>query len=208
MSVSYLFISLAVGYLLGAIPFAVIIASAKGVDILSYGSGNPGATNVKRACGTFAGRLCFVCDALKGFIAAFWPYAAAYFGCAFGGMALVNVALFGLVGAIIGHTFSVFLKFKGGKGVSVTIGALCAVLPYPILIGLILWLIFFYSSKMVSLASIAMAFSLPFSCIFFYGIGSAQFYVALALGAFVIYRHKSNIKRILNGTEYKFTKKQ
>jgi len=199
MNICNLLLSAGIGYLLGSLPVAVIIAKFYGVDILKYGSGNPGATNVKRACGTFAGRLCFLLDTLKGFAAASWVF-----------FAVANsftLACVGLVFAILGHSFSVFLKFKGGKGVSVLIGGLCAIMTYPILIGLVVWLIVFFISRMVSLASILMALSLPVSCMYYFGFTLPTVF-ALVVAVFVVYRHKDNIKRILNKTEYRFERKK
>ncbi len=189
------------GYLFGAIPFAVIIARSRGVDIFKAGSGNPGATNVKRVCGKFAGNLCFLLDAAKGFAAASFPFWAKYLGVGFESPEpLVYV---GLVAAIVGHSFSVFIKFRGGKGVAVTIGGLLFVMIVPILVGLALWVAVFYASRYVSLASIAMAVSLPISSYFYFGVG-AQLYIAAAIAAVIVYRHRSNISRLLRGTENRF----
>jgi len=190
-----------VGYLFGAIPFAVIIAKSCGVDIFKAGSGNPGATNVKRSCGKFAGNLCFLLDALKGFLAASFPYWIKYFGVSLNNPEILIYV--GLASAIIGHSFSIFIKFKGGKGVAVTIGGLLFVMIIPILIGLALWVIVFYASRYVSLASIVMAVSLPVSSVFFYG-NSIALYVAIAIAVIIVYRHRSNISRLLKGTENRF----
>lgn len=189
------------GYLLGAIPFAVIIARSKGVDIFSFGSGNPGATNVKRACGKFAGNLCFFLDALKGFLAAVLPVWASMF-VEISDVQILCVA--GLLAAIAGHMYPVFTKFRGGKGVSVTIGGLVAFMWAAILIGLIVWVAAYYSTKYVSVASILMAASLPISSPFLYGAASIQTALAVFLAFAVIYKHKSNIQRLLNGTENRF----
>lgn len=189
------------GYLLGAIPFAVIIARSKGVDIFSFGSGNPGATNVKRACGKFAGNLCFFLDALKGFLAAVLPVWASMF-VEISDVRILCVA--GLLAAIAGHMYPVFTKFRGGKGVSVTIGGLVAFMWAAILIGLIIWVAAYYSTKYVSVASILMAASLPISSPFLYGAASIQTALAVFLAFSVIYKHKSNIQRLLNGTENRF----
>ncbi len=189
------------GYLLGAIPFAAIIARSKGVDIFSFGSGNPGATNVKRACGKFAGNLCFFLDALKGFLAAILPVWASMF-VEISDVQILCVA--GLLAAIAGHMYPVFTKFRGGKGVSVTIGGLVAFMWAAILIGLIIWVAAYYSTKYVSVASILMAASLPISSPFLYGFASIQTALAAFLAFAVIYKHKSNIQRLLNGTENRF----
>lgn len=201
MNIVGIFIFGILGYLLGAIPFAVIIARSKGVDIFSFGSGNPGATNVKRACGKFAGNLCFFLDALKGFLAAVLPVWASMF-VEISDVRILCVA--GLLAAIAGHMYPVFTKFKGGKGVSVTIGGLVAFMWAAILIGLIIWVAAYYSTKYVSVASILMAASLPISSPFLYGAASIQTALAVFLAFAVIYKHKSNIQRLLNGTENRF----
>lgn len=191
------------GYLLGAIPFGVIIARSKGVDIFKFGSGNPGATNVKRACGKAAGNLCFALDALKGFLAVMLPTFAIYFGANIADSeAMLKIAA--LVAAIIGHMYPIFTSFKGGKGVSVTIGGLAGFMWLAILIGLVLWVIVYYSSKYVSLASIAMSLSLPLSSSMIYGVKTPQTYLAIFLAIVVILKHHSNIRRLLNGTENRF----
>ncbi len=194
----------AVGYLLGAIPFAVIIAKSKGVDIFKVGSGNPGATNVKRSCGKFAGNLCFVLDALKGFVSAMFPVVATYFGIKLGDEAtLAYLPYIGIVAAVVGHSFSPFIGFKGGKGVSTAIGGLLAVIWASILVALAVWLLIFYTTRYVSLASIAMAATLPVASACFYGNG-LPLYISIALCLVVIIRHRSNIARLLKGTENRF----
>lgn len=190
-----------VGYLFGAIPVAVMIARSKGVDIFSYGSGNPGATNVKRACGKFAGNLCFFLDALKGFLATIMPV---WVNMLVGLNDVKILCVVGLIGAIVGHMYPIFTKFRGGKGVSVTIGGLVAFMWASILIGLIIWVVAFYTTKYVSVASILMAASLPFTSPFLYGVNSIQTMLAIFLAVVVIYKHKSNIQRLLNGTENRF----
>lgn len=203
MLITYGIIFAFAGYLLGAIPVGVIIARSKGVDIFKFGSGNPGATNVKRACGKAAGNLCFVLDALKGFVAAMLPTLALFWGAEIAG-SVTTLKIVALVAAIVGHMYPIFTGFKGGKGVSVTIGGLAGFMWIAILIGLVLWVIVFYSSKYVSLASIAMSLSLPISSALIYGMNTAQTYLAIFIAVVVIYKHHSNIKRLLNGTENRF----
>ena len=143
-----------VGYLLGAISFAVIVARSQGVDILKYGSGNPGATNVTRALGSKFGNTVFALDALKGGIAAGWPIVV------FGGEWGLKLAIIGLIASILGHSFSVFLKFKGGKGVATTMGGLVVIMPSVLLIGVAVWAAIFYSTRLVAIASMLFAVSL------------------------------------------------
>lgn len=191
----------AAGYLLGAIPFAVIIARFCGVDIFKVGSGNPGATNVKRSCGKAAGNLCFILDASKGFAATAFPLCAHFFGIEFSEPQ--TLAYVGLVAAIVGHSFSVFIKFRGGKGVAVTIGGLFAIMWAAILVALVLWVVVFYSTRYVSLASIAMALALPVAAAFFYPMG-VHTYIAIAIAVVIVVRHRSNIVRLIKGTENRF----
>ena len=192
--VSILLITI-IGYFLGAISFAVIMARSKGVDILKEGSGNPGATNVKRILGKKWGYTIFALDALKGFTAAGLPLMV------YGDDRL---ALIGLVAAILGHSFSVFLKFRGGKGVATTIGGLLALMCPVVLIGLVVWLIIFYTKKIVALASIFFAVSLPISAYFIYDTQEPRFYLSAALALFIVIRHRSNIIRMFSGNENKF----
>lgn len=192
-----------VGYLLGSISFAVIVAKRKGVDIFKEGSGNPGATNVKRVLGGKLGNTVFALDALKGMAAAGWPLLA----FAGAGDLGVRLGIIGLVAAIIGHSYSVFLKFRGGKGVATTMGGLLAIMPVVLLIGLLLWLICFALTRVVALASILFALSLPASAYFLYYLerpGDPRFTLGLLLGLLIAVRHRSNISRILRGKENSF----
>ncbi|MEZ7842902.1 MAG: glycerol-3-phosphate 1-O-acyltransferase PlsY [Opitutales bacterium] len=188
-----------VGYLLGAISFAVIVARSQGVDILKYGSGNPGATNVTRALGSKFGNIVFACDALKGFIAAGWPLL-------WMGEAGLQLGIIGLIASIIGHSFSVFLKFKGGKGVATTMGGLVAIMPIVLLIGVAAWAAIYFTIRMVAIASILFAVSLPISAYWLYGSGDPRLTLGVVLGVLIVLRHRSNISRMLQGTENSFKK--
>ena len=192
--VSILLITI-IGYFLGAISFAVIIARGKGVDIFKEGSGNPGATNVKRILGKKWGYTVFALDALKGFTAARLPLM--FYDDD-------RLAVIGLIAAILGHSFSVFLKFRGGKGVATTIGGLLALMCPVVLIGLFVWLIIFYTKKIVALASIFFAVSLPISAYFIYDTEDPRFYLGVVLALFIVVRHRSNIIRMFSGNENKF----
>lgn len=201
------------GYLIGSVNFAVLVAKKHGVDILKEGSGNPGATNVKRVLGKGPGNLVFALDALKGFVGAGLPYLllrveenAAAADIHF------TVCVAGFVGTLLGHCFSCFLKFKGGKGVASTIGGLLVLLPVPILIGAAVWGLVFTLSRYVSLASIALGVSLPLSCWLLplftkLTFGQPEFWFAAAIAAFNVWTHRSNIARLLAGTENRFEKK-
>ncbi|MGB0413116.1 MAG: glycerol-3-phosphate 1-O-acyltransferase PlsY [Coraliomargarita sp.] len=186
-----------VGYFLGAISFAVIVAKSKGVDIFKEGSGNPGATNVKRVLGSKAGNTVFVLDALKGVVAAGWPFWI---------LNDIQLGVVGLLAAIIGHSFSVFLKFRGGKGVATTMGGLLALMPQVLLVGVLVWVVIFYSTKVVALASILFALSLPVSACLLHGTSDPRFTLAVVLGLLIVLRHRSNISRLLSGKENSFKK--
>jgi glycerol-3-phosphate acyltransferase PlsY len=206
-----IFVFALLGYLIGSVNFAVLVAKKHGIDILKEGSGNPGATNVKRVLGKGPGNLVFALDALKGFVGAGLPTLVGYVVATQGidfvilGDAFIH-GVAGFVGTLLGHCFSCFLKFKGGKGVASTIGGLLVLLPIPILIGAAIWGLVFTLSRFVSLASIALGVSLPLSC-FFLKHGQSQFWFAAAIAAFNVWTHRSNIGRLLAGTESRFAKK-
>ena len=190
---------LVIGYLFGSVSFAVIIAKSKGVDIFAEGSGNPGATNVKRVLGKGPGNLCFALDALKGFVAAGWPQMQS--------MGVQSdpeiLSILGLAAAILGHSFSVFIKFKGGKGVATTMGGLLAMMPLVLFSGLGVWLMAFYTSRYVSLASILFGLSMPLLA-FLFGMSGCYIAFSCLIALLILVRHKANIKRLLNGTENRF----
>lgn len=189
-----------VSYLLGSIPFGLLIARSRGVDIRSHGSGNIGATNVFRVVGKGWGIFTFVLDALKGFVPAFvFP-------------PIVNLdgewgVLFGLA-AILGHSFPVFLGFKGGKGVATSAGMLAGVAPLAVLVGFACWAVCMVVSRYVSLSSIVAAIAVAIT-VWLQGDKGLIVNVALTLLAvLVIWLHRANVKRLLNGTENRFGKKR
>lgn len=190
-------------YLLGAVPFGLLIARAKGVDIRTVGSGNIGATNVFRTLGKGWGILAFTCDALKGFVpASVFPFLAKTLWT-FDGHAVLPLVCACL--AIAGHNWSVYLRFKGGKGVATSVGALIGLAPMAAGVGLLTWALVFVATRYVSLASIAASITVAGSVWIFYGQKGILLPVVLtALCALVILRHKSNIQRLLHGTENQF----
>jgi glycerol-3-phosphate acyltransferase PlsY len=199
----FVIVSAVAGYVVGSVSFAVIIARRHGVDILKAGSGNPGATNVKRVIGRGAGNLVFVLDFLKGFVAAGWPMLAWSLQWLPAGAPVDGMGLAGLAGAIAGHSFSIFLGFRGGKGVATTIGGLAALMPLVILAGVAVWLAVFYLTRYVSLASILLGLSLaPLA----YGMHrpGPQVGFCILLGLIILVRHRSNIQRLFKGTEARF----
>ncbi len=208
MSNFWIFTTALAGYLLGALPFGYIVARAHGVDIFKEGSGNPGATNVKRvlgekfgAKGKRAGNFVFVLDALKGAVATGWPL-----------LPWIDtphqdvLALIGVVAAVLGHSFSVFTRFKGGKGVATAAGGLVVLIPVACLIGAATWVLTFFTTRYVSLGSILGAVAVIVS-VWLLPYSVAVAVVATVLAAVVILRHHSNIRRLLAGTEPRFAKK-
>lgn len=182
-------------YLCGAIPFAYIIAKAVGkVDIRTVGSGNPGATNVFRTIGKGAGSVTFILDALKGFVPVWFAF---FIDSSFS----YSVAIVAAV--IMGHVFSVFLKFKGGKGVATACGAFLALMPLPTLCALLVFLIVFLASGYVALGSICAAVVIPLSA-FFSGYHIEAIIFSFAIALLIIYKHRTNISRLRHGTEHKF----
>ena len=195
------------GYLLGSISFAVLVARAHRVDIFTAGSGNPGATNVMRTLGRGPGMTCFFLDALKGGVAASAGFALASYGdvTPLKSGAVVTgdmLAVVGLVAAILGHSFSLFLRFRGGKGVATTVGGLLVVLPIVMAVGMLVWLLVFLGTR--SLASVLLGFSLPATS-FFLGHPLWQTLLCLGLALIVGLRHRSNVQRLLQGTEPRFS---
>jgi acyl phosphate:glycerol-3-phosphate acyltransferase len=190
----------AAGYLLGSVSFATLIAKRHGVDIFKEGSGNPGATNVKRVLGKKAGNTVFFLDFLKGAVAALIPLLIA------ASEHRELLAIVAILAAIAGHSFSIFLKFRGGKGVATTMGGFLALAPWVLLIGVVFWIIFYYSLRYVSLASIIFGVSLPISAYFLNESNWILGFCGL-ITLLLIVRHRSNIVRLLNGTENRFAKK-
>ena len=186
-------IALIFGYLLGSIPFGFLIAKAHGVCIFEVGSGNPGATNVLRILGKKSGYTVFALDALKGILAVIlglqmqYPYIA-------------------LLAALIGHSFSCWIHFKGGKGVATLIGGLSVLMPIPLVSGLVVWFVVFKILRYVSFASICFVMSLlPFCCLY-YGIEPSRKHALplFILTVLVIFLHRSNLIRLWQGKENKF----
>jgi len=194
----------AAGYLLGALPFGYLVAKAKGVNIFEVGSRNPGATNVKRVLGRGPGNLVFALDVLKGAVATLWPL---LLSAPEGAAQSALFQVIGLVGALLGHSFSCFTRFKGGKGVATAAGGFAIILPIPTLVAGALWLLTFFSTRYVSLASLVAAAAIP-TVSWLTGRPLIVSGVATAIALFVFIRHRANIGRLLKGTEHKFVKGQ
>lgn len=181
-------------YLVGAIPFGVLIARLGGVDILRTGSGNPGATNVYRTLGWRYGVPVFVLDVLKG-------YAPAMAGLWVTG-SKEQAFVCGLL-AIAGHSLSPFLRFRGGKGVATGLGALLGSLPWVGLSALGCFILVFAPTRYVSLASMVAAVAMV-GFAFLYDEPPSLRIALIVLAAFVLFRHRANVRRLLAGEEPKF----
>jgi acyl phosphate:glycerol-3-phosphate acyltransferase len=195
-------LTLLIAYLLGSIPTGFLVAKARGVDIRTVGSGNIGATNVFRILGKTAGMLVLLADAAKGLLAVL-VVARLIRGWLYPGASPQECEWFALcagVASILGHNYTCWLHFKGGKGIATSAGALVALVPVELLIILGIWIVIFAFSRYVSLASICAAFALPFAA-WLFGESTTIVLVTAALAALAIYKHKANIKRLINGTE-------
>lgn len=188
-------------YLLGAVPFGLLIAKSRGVDIRQVGSKNIGATNVLRSVGKPWGILTFACDALKGYLPAAWFPALAGSAAGWLGMACA-------LAAILGHNFPVYLRFQGGKGVATSAGALLGLAPAAMGIGVVVWAALLFAFRYVSLASIVAAAVVPAAGWWLYRATPLLPGFLTALGVLVIVRHRANIQRLLAGTENRFGRKK
>jgi|SRR5580765_6470079 len=189
-------------YLIGSLSFAVIVSRVMGLsDPRSYGSGNPGATNVLRSGNKAAAIVTLLLDALKGWLPVFLvkEFGPAH-GLDEGTLALVGLAAF------LGHLWPVFFRFKGGKGVATAAGVLLGLNPWLGLATLATWLIIAAFTRYSSLAALVAAVFAPFYQILIWGGGPVAVAVA-AMGVLLIYRHRANIAKLLAGTESKLGQK-
>lgn len=224
-----------IAFLAGSVPFGLFIAKAKGVNIREHGSGNIGATNVLRVIGKPYGIACLILDFLKGFLptllainiylimgknpqmsveslqnlGTIFPLADAW-------KAQTLIILTGLA-AILGHNYSPWIGFKGGKGIATSGGVLVALMPVGVLVLLVIWLLLFFGTRYVSIASIGTALAVPFVTIYgsyrhgYLADGTWNkplFVFSIIIALMATWRHRSNITALKNGTEHKFTKKK
>ncbi len=190
-----IFLVIVIGYVLGNFSSSYVFCKIfKNEDIRNYGSGNAGATNVLRVFGAKLGLLTFLFDALKGALAA-----------------LIGIWLFGETGAllasvsvIVGHDWPVALNFKGGKGIATSIGLMAVINPIIVIIAVILGILIIYKWRYVSLASISVMALVPFIGLLIVRPFNVDFFIfTIIIAGFAIYRHKSNIKRLIDGNESK-----
>jgi len=200
-----------ISYLLGSIPFGIIISKLwKGIDIREHGSKNPGATNVYRVIGLIPALIVLLLDISKGLIATLLISRIIIDQPILNHTSLMIIV--GLV-VILGHIFPIFVSFKGGKGVATGLGVLITLAPLELVLALLLFLIIVAVSRYVSLGSLCSALFILLALIFekYYlhkPVADELLIAVLVLNIFLFYTHRSNIKRLFNGTENKFGKKQ
>ncbi len=216
--------AVAASYLVGAIPFGFVLARVlKGVDVRRIGSGNIGATNVARAAGPRIGILAFVLDVAKGAAAATaiplaaWAWSrgtgpgaeglAAFMRAAYSDGSYLELAMACGMAAIVGHVWTIFLGFRGGKGVATSLGVLLGLAPWPTLAALFLWALVTRVTGYVSIGSIVAAAALPAVLAILHRHTLARDWrllvFALLVAAIVVWRHRGNVKRLREGTEYR-----
>jgi glycerol-3-phosphate acyltransferase PlsY len=185
-------------YIIGSIPTAyILVKKVKGIDIRTVGSGNVGASNASRVLGKWGFITVLLADALKGLIPVLilkYMYGEHDF------------VLIGAISVVLGHTFTIFLKFKGGKGVATGLGVMIALAPVSTAIAAVVFGILIVAFKMISLSSITAAATIAVS-VWFLSTWQHLKYFTIVIAVLVIFLHKSNIGRILNGTENKVGKK-
>ena len=201
---------LVASYLLGSIPFGYLAGRLAGIDIRKAGSGNIGATNVVRVLGKSYGYPVFFLDFLKGLGAVKISVLIATRVQPEWG----SPEIFGIIAAVstvIGHCFPLWLKFRGGKGIATSAGALFGLMPLAMLIDVAIWILVFWLTRYVSVASVAAAVALPLVIAVMTRLnqsyGKGLFYSSLCIAAVVIWRHHSNLSRLMRGREPRFTRK-
>ena len=197
-------------YLLGSIPFGYLAGRLQGIDIRQAGSCNVGATNVVRVLGKGYGYPVFALDCSKGFAAV----KIAMLMATGRPPEWNSPEIFGILAAIcsvLGHLYPPWLKFKGGKGVATSAGALLALTPVSTLIGVAIWIIVFWLTRYVSLASLTAAVVLPIVILVVSSPDQNKrkplVYSSVCVAAVVVWRHRSNLSRLIRGTEPRFTRK-
>jgi acyl phosphate:glycerol-3-phosphate acyltransferase len=185
-----------ISYLIGSVPFGVLLARAQHIDIRAQGSGNIGATNVARVLGKKAGLITLIGDLLKGLLVVL--------GAGLHYEKPILIALAGLM-VFLGHLYSIFLKFKGGKGVATSLGLFSYIMPWATLGAVVVFSACLRISGFVSLGSVMAAISLPLFAIYF-KLPLPYIYLAVIVGLFTLQKHYDNILRLIEGTEERFFK--
>ncbi len=191
------FLAVLAAFLAGSVPFGYLIGKANKVDLRKHGSGNIGATNVWRVLGRGWGLLAFLLDFLKGFL----PVLVLERWTGTVGAAAETILVVAALAAILGHNFTPWLGFKGGKGVATSAGVLAALLPAAFGVVIVVWVAFFAVWRIVSLASLAAAVALPVATGLFYPGHPVFLGFTVVAGLLTIVRHHDNIGRLLRGEE-------
>jgi glycerol-3-phosphate acyltransferase PlsY len=195
------------GYLLGSVPTGYLVARARGVDIRASGSGNIGATNVLRALGKPAGLFVLAVDGFKGYIAtALLPPVVIGLAAEAAeppAIAVQAVAFVSGLAAVLGHNYTCWLGFRGGKGIATTAGVLAGLMPAALGVIVLVWVLVTAVTRYVSVGSLAAAVALPLAA-WGFSYGWLNLSLASLLGALAIYTHRTNIQRLINGTEHRF----
>jgi len=193
-------------YLAGSFPTSIVVGKIlKGIDIRQHGSGNAGATNVFRVLGPGPGVFVLLVDAFKGFAATFWISGLVVDPLPFGsGLVMIIAGLF----AVLGHIWTVFAGFRGGKGVGTAAGMLAALFPRALLVCLLVFVLVLLITRIVSISSISAAVALPITLTIFryvldWSVESSLYLFSFFAAALILFTHRSNIQRLLNGTERK-----
>lgn len=194
LQVDHWLLPVLLGYLLGSLPIGPWIGRLAGVDVQRQGSGNSGATNVARTVGKLAGIVTLLSDSLKGFVAV----ELAHHG--WGGDGVTCAAA---LAAILGHSYSVFLRFRGGKGVATAFGAFLGLAPGAAAVSVLVFVLVVRLTRIASVASMSAAVSLPVAC-FLMGVPAILASSAAAAALFVVAKHRDNLRRLADGTEPKF----
>jgi glycerol-3-phosphate acyltransferase PlsY len=200
------FMTLVLAYLVGSIPTGYLVARARGVDIRSLGSGNIGATNAMRVLGRTVGLMVLFMDFAKGLLACLGLPLLAHllFGPEEYRVGTISLGLAAAVGVVIGHNFTIWLRFKGGKGIATTAGVLAALVPWALVIALSVWVLLLLATRYVSVGSVAAAVAMPVAT-WFTSHGDILLTVMTSvLGIMAIWKHKGNLQRLVAGTESRF----
>lgn len=190
------------GYFIGSIPFGYLAGKLRGIDIREHGSGNIGATNVLRTLGKPIGITVLILDVLKGL-------APVLIAKHFSDNSLIHITT--AFATIMGHNYTLWLRFKGGKGIATSAGALLSLITIPLGIAAIIWAVLFFTTRYVSVASMGAALTIPIATGILQQLqgnwNTPMFAFTLILAALAIWKHRGNIRKLCNGTENRFTPK-
>lgn len=206
-----LLLMIIISYLVGSIPTAIIYGKvSRGIDIRQHGSGNAGATNVFRVLGWKAGLLVLLIDMAKGLLATLWIYKL---GSNSGIGNIEFVKIIAGMSAVVGHIWTIFAGFKGGKGVGTGAGMIIGIVPDAVLIGVLVFIIMVILTRYVSLGSVLASLSIPLYLfmkrfIFLSTVSPTLLVFGSLIPVLIIYTHRSNIQRLLRGTENKISLKK